>query len=1171
MKKTFILFFILSSFIFCKDGIEYVPGEVIVKFKKSAPSLSIQKLSTSFNLIEQKRYKNFDNLYLFKTEDGDKAKIEDKIKALKNEDIIEYAEPNYIRKALKMPNDPYFSYQWGLNNTGQTGGTYDADINCPEGWDITTGDTSVVVAVIDSGVDYTHPDLQENMWRNPGETPNNGIDDDGNGYVDDVYGINAVDGSGNPMDVLGHGTHIAGIIGAKGNNNLGVCGINWNIKIMAVKFLTVIGTEVGGSDADAIECIDYIISMKKKGVNIIATSNSWGAPGENKALEEAIERLLDEGILCIVAAGNDSSYLDYNPFVPGGLYLPNIITVAATNHNNNLADFSNYGKFKISVGAPGDRIYSTFPGNNYQNSSGTSMATPHVTGLAALIKSHFPDYDWKKIKNLILTSGKDLTSLSDKTIAGKIIRVDDALSPKGKIVTKRLRPIGDKVSSCIDEKLEISVLNIKDALPNGNMTVSVVGTGQTINLWDDGNGFDKVSADGIYSGTWQPPSIGLYNLTPSFGGDSFKVYILNNYNFQATTYNWREITGTNLNLGEDEIKKINIPFNIKFGGYTTGFSEIYVDSNGMVSFFDDILYYYLTYYNFKIPDTSITSYISIFRDNLSPSGSNNVYWAVTGESPNREFVIEWRNVGHYNFSAPTAPIGAASFQIVFFENSSDILFNYKDVDFGNTYYNKGANASIGIQISRKTGKQYSWCSPSIENGTAILWKIETGIPTGIPDKPTNISPVNGATNISLTPQLVASEYSHTDNIPFASSQWQIRAYGFTYDNPAYDSNEIGPVNQCSVPAGHLNYSTVYFWHVRYKDSNGNWSEWSDETNFSTFPNRPPEKPRNISPANGSTGISISPVLISSKCSDPDGDLLYLARWRIRKLGDLEYIWNGQSQVEYINVPLGVLEYNKTYAWQVRYADPNNNWSEWSDETYFTTIPTPSNRIPYTPENISPYNGETNVDTEPLLIATGFSDPDGDLMGNSDWQIREENGNYNVPYWQKLSAGAITAIKIDTSLKYNKKYYWRVRYYDINGNYSSWSDETYFTTKQVIPESQSSGGGGGGGGCFIATATYGTPLAKEVQVLCQWRDDYLLKNWFGKKFVKFYYKISPPIASFIRENTWAKGITRVLLTPIIYVVKIKLAIPVIFNLLLLLLPLIVAFIPHFIKPTKEAKD
>ncbi|MGC8977206.1 MAG: S8 family serine peptidase [Candidatus Ratteibacteria bacterium] len=1136
MRKIFFCFCLLVIIVSGKEKIEYKEGEIIVKFRNFTKD-RIKTLISQKDLLILKEFKNLKNIYLLKTS----KKIPEIIKELKFLPEVEYAEPNYIFKANLLPNDTYFNYQWGLNNTGQSingvPGTYDADINAPEGWDMTQGDTSIVVAVIDTGVDYTHSDLIENMWRNPFEIQN-GLDDDGNGYIDDIYGINAILGSGNPMDDNGHGTHVAGIIGAKGNNNNGVCGVNWKVSIMALKFLDSSGT---GTLGDALECIDYIINMKNRGINIVSANNSWGGYGKSQVLTDAIENLMEKGVLFICASGNENTNIDYNPFLPGGTYLPNVITVSATDKNDQIASFSNYGKYKVDLGAPGVEIYSTFPSNNYYWASGTSMATPFVTGLSALVKSKFKNYDWIKTKNLILVGGKNLNSLSDKTITGKIIRADTSLSPSDKIVLSRLRPIGNKVSCSIEDGIDLSVLNIKNEKGNGNVNVEVGETGEIITLQDNGSGFDKFLGDGIYSNTYIPQIIGKYTLLfPN--NDEVELYSFNKYNYQTTTYNWRDITatGTNLNFSDEGVKKINSPFPIKFGDYS-GFTDIYIDANGIISLFDDITNYSFTYFPFAIPDSSINIQISPFRDDLNPSGNNNVYYAVIGNPPNRELVIEWRNVAHY------PDVGNITFQVVFFENKSDIIFNYKDVEFGDSRYDKGANASIGIQISNKSGIQYSWLSPSLNNNLSILWKTEyTPPPTGIPNQPQNISPSNGSQNVSLTPTLIASDYSHPDNIPFSASYWQIRKQNSTYQNPVYNI-ETGPVTSISVPSGYLDFSTTYFWHVRYKDANGNWSLWSEETSFTTGPNRPPEKPTNISPSDNSEGISLTPTLIASRFSDPDGDILYLANWKIREYGKTEY-WQTYNSRESLEVQNGVLQYSKKYLWSVRYSDIYGNWSDWSNETSFTTQSPPSTP-PAKPYNILPYNGQENVDLNVLLIASGFSDPDGDIMANSYWQIREENGSYLNPYWENQNGGPVSSIYVDKKLKENRKYFWHVKYQDINGNWSDWSDETYFITKSFSSEVPSEGGGGG---CFIASLCFGEN-SWQVKILKEFRDKILAKSIFGKKFIRFYYRVGPFVAEYLKRHYFLLIFVRtvLILFVILYILLEKFLIPVFFVLFFLL--------------------
>lgn len=367
--KLYLLF--LSLFIFFSAGPafaeDYVADEVLVKFK---PKVIPHKAEERAKAVEDEALKvgvkaklkksfPFINVHNMKILDG--MPVEKAIERLKRNPNVEYAEPNYIYSINLIPNDPLFNQLWGLNNTGQTGGTPDADIDVPEAWDVQYGSDIVVVGVIDTGVDYNHEDLSENMWVNPNEIFD-GIDNDGNGYIDDIYGINAITGSGNPMDDNGHGTHVAGTIGAVRNNGKGITGVSNNLKIMALKFLNSSGS---GTSSDAIECMQYVVNMKSRGINIKVTNNSWGGGGFSQALYDAIKALRDNGILFTAAAGNSSSDNDSKPFYPASYDLQNIISVAATDHNDNLASFSNYGVTSVDVAAPGVNILSTLPGGSY--------------------------------------------------------------------------------------------------------------------------------------------------------------------------------------------------------------------------------------------------------------------------------------------------------------------------------------------------------------------------------------------------------------------------------------------------------------------------------------------------------------------------------------------------------------------------------------------------------------------------------------------------------------------------------------------------------------------------------------------------------------------------------------------------------------------------------------
>ena len=353
------------------------------------------------------------------------------VQALSANPNVRYAEPNFIYHAADFPvppNDPRRGDLWGMHNVGQTGGTIDADIDAMEAWQIAQGSTEVVVAVIDTGIDYNHPDLAANIWRNPGETgldanghdkATNGIDDDGNGYVDDVIGWDFVNADDDPFDDFFHGTHVAGTIGALGNNGIGVIGVCPVVRLMPLKFLDSDGY---GTTADAISAVLYAASFVDANGNKIVrlSNNSWGGGGFSQALQDAIQSY---GALFVAAAGNGGST---NLSYPAGYNLPNVVSVAATDHKDLLASFSNYGSW-VQLAAPGVDVVSTLPGNTYGLLSGTSMATPHTCGALALLRSQHLDWDNAALKARILATVDVKSSLAGRVSTDGRLNIGSAL------------------------------------------------------------------------------------------------------------------------------------------------------------------------------------------------------------------------------------------------------------------------------------------------------------------------------------------------------------------------------------------------------------------------------------------------------------------------------------------------------------------------------------------------------------------------------------------------------------------------------------------------------------------------------------------------------------------------------------------------------------------------
>lgn len=706
---------------------KYVPGRVLVKFRPNVRPIAIRAahLAVAGEIVQS--FDSVEGLQLVKVPAA--SRLSDALATYRANPDVLYAEPDYIVHSFQTPNDPLFSSLWSLLNSGQSGGTPGADIKATQAWNITTGSSSVIVAVIDTGVDYNHPDLAANIFTGP-ICPG--------GVV--CHGINTVQGSAlspnDPFDDNGHGTHVSGTIGALGNNALGVTGINWNVTILPCKFL---GPNGAGDVAGAIKCLDFIKNLKDTGgLNIVASNNSWGGGDFSQALQDAIDRQRQSGIMFIAAAGNDFSNNDVLPAYPASFPLPNIISVAATDRNDHRAFFSNVGKHSVHLGAPGQDILSTLPAATYGLDSGTSMATPHVTGVAALLSAQDPTRDWRSIKNLLLAGG-DANADMAQTVSGRRVNAFGSLTCLNSPVTGRLTPTTDIASGSVGVPLVLSVLNINCAQPNGDVQVTVSPGGQTISLTDDGLSPDLSAGDGVYTGSFTPPAPGIYTLTFSTGG-TVTVQSLNKYLAAGAVFNYRSITGTNLNLKDDGVAEIASPFPILFGDGS--FSLFWVSANGTISFTGAVSSYLHmplptgSPFHSATPLVQASTLVAPFWDDLvpQPGTAQNVFWDVIGTAPNRELVVEWRDLRNFDcFSEPDT----VKFQTVFFENSSDVLFNYADTVFGGNCVNhdRGNLATEGIQVSADAGTLWGFDGQDVADGMAVVWKTSTA---SVPPPPTPI-------------------------------------------------------------------------------------------------------------------------------------------------------------------------------------------------------------------------------------------------------------------------------------------------------------------------------------------------------------------------------------------------------------------------------------------------
>jgi uncharacterized repeat protein (TIGR01451 family) len=495
---------------------EFVPGEALVRFRSEAKAAAAEAAGARFDSEEDRggagvRVSRFEGseivsgLRLARFEAADTLAA---VAALNRRPDVLYAEPNYVWRAKAVPNDPlYVPNAPGGSSLGQYGMER---ISAPAAWDTTQGSQSVVVAVIDTGVDLLHPDLVDNAWTNPGEVAGDNIDNDGNGFVDDVNGWDFHHNDRTVYDAADgddHGTHVAGTIGARGHNGIGVAGVNWRVSLMSVK---VLGPS-GGFTSNIIAGYNYVRLMKQRGTNVRVTNNSYGGPGRSQAALDAINALNAEGVLFVAAAGNAARDNFNYPFYPASYSAPNLLAVASTTSSDSLSGFSNFSSRLVSMGAPGSGILSTIPNGNYagDNWSGTSMATPHVAGAAALLLSAAPGISVANLRGALAFTGDRVGALQNNTTTGRRLNVKKAL----------------------DAALEVSDTGSGGTAP-ASTTLSVVaqsGRSLTLSFAAPGDdGFAGKAAD--YDFYFVNPALGVRvllptNAAPAAGGTQQQVAV----------------------------------------------------------------------------------------------------------------------------------------------------------------------------------------------------------------------------------------------------------------------------------------------------------------------------------------------------------------------------------------------------------------------------------------------------------------------------------------------------------------------------------------------------------------------------------------------------------------------------------------------------------------------
>ena len=422
------------------------------------------------------------------------------MKMLQASGLLESVEPDYLVSRAVTPGDQGLAqgWLWGLRNVGQNDGTEGIDIDAIKAWNTSTGSPDVIVAVIDTGIRYTHQELSTQMWNNPDEIAGNGIDDDNDGYIDNVFGVDTVNFDGDPMDDNGHGTHCAGTIGAAANDGHAHVGVAWEVSLMACKFLSGDGW---GYTSGAINAIDFAVA---NGARVL--SNSWGGGGYSQSLYDAIVRARDAGAIFIAAAGNSGLDTDSQPNYPSCYDVENIISVAAIDRNGFLASWSNYGRDTVDVGAPGVDIFSSSSDSDssYAYYSGTSMAAPHVSGIVALMLANNEELSSSEVKAQVISTSVALDSLAERTVSGGLVNANNALNG------------GDDAQLELDLSISENPLRsgrseaifaaVTDGGPVTGAQVSGTMNGKALDFSDDGKSPDEKADDGIYTALVTVPS-----------------------------------------------------------------------------------------------------------------------------------------------------------------------------------------------------------------------------------------------------------------------------------------------------------------------------------------------------------------------------------------------------------------------------------------------------------------------------------------------------------------------------------------------------------------------------------------------------------------------------------------------------------------------------------------
>ena len=852
------------------------------------------------------------------------------IKALLRNPHVRYAEPDYLLTRAAVSNDAYYTdgSLWGMLGAGSTpANPYGS--NAAAAWAAGyTGSGDIYIGIIDEGVQTTHTDLAANIGRNPGEICNDGIDNDRNGYIDDCNGWDFASNNASVYDAGedSHGTHVAGTIGGVGGNGIGVAGVNWNVRMLSGKFL---GPN-GGATSAAIQAVDYFTDLKTRhGLNIVATSNSWGGGGFSQALLDAINRGGDRGILFIAAAGNSGVNIDGGAYYPAAYQCTTatrnwdcVISVASITSTGTLSTFSNYGAATVDLAAPGSGIWSTLPVGTYGNYSGTSMATPHVSGAAALCASVNPSLSAQQIRSAILSTVEPTASLAGKTVSGGRLDIGAMISaclPATKSVSgtpSDLTATGLSSSSIalawFDGVSDESYYEIQrgDALCANFVTIAQVPA-NTASYTDSGlmgatgycyrvragNGFPSTSA-------WSATATASTLAPPP------------PYACSPAPYQWVSPTLVNVALGDDAQFIVSLPFAFPFYGNSA--TSAVVGSNGFMRLDGGAA---TQFGNATIPSTTEPNgYIAPFWDDLNPGAGGTVGTGTLGSTGSRQFVVSWQNVAHFSVAG-----SALTFQVVLEESTGDFLLNYQDAIAGSATYDAGANATVGVENPQGTaGTLISFNTASLANGTS--YRCSTRGTPSVPAVPSLRVASSSATSVSLAWVDVADETGYAIERSADNATWS------TIANPA--ANAVSYIDTATQPA------TVYYYRMRA--SNGVGSSGYSTVVSVTTPAAPPATPA------GLAALAVSASQINLSWSDVANATGF----------EIDRSTNGTNFTLAATVGAGVTTYSNsglaastTYGFRVR-AVNSGGASANSNVVSATTLPASGPTVPAAPINVT---------------------------------------------------------------------------------------------------------------------------------------------------------------------------------------------------------------------------